>query len=71
MTPQKPAGQERLEPRSDDFTPEPAQDVSDVVPPLYEVEEQLVERRLNPDGKFVQIVDGKEIAIERRRRTQA
>ena len=34
----------------------------------YEVEEEPVERRMNAEGKFVQVVDGKEIVIERRNR---
>lgn len=44
------------------------EDSAELPPPVYEVEEQPVERRINQDGKYVQIVDGEEVAIERRRR---
>jgi hypothetical protein len=33
-----------------------------------EVEEEPVERRINAEGKLVQVVAGKEIVIERRNR---
>lgn len=36
-------------------------------PDSYEVEEMEFERRINKDGVFVKIVDGKEVAIERRK----
>ena len=36
-------------------------------PDSYEVEEMEFERRINKDGKFVEIVDGKEVVIERRK----
>ena len=44
-----------------------AEDSSQLPPPLYEVEEQPVERRFNTDGKHVAIVNGEEVVIERRR----
>lgn len=36
----------------------------------YEVEEIPLERRLNPDGSYVELVDGKPIVIERRQRNE-
>lgn len=50
--------------------PPPEQDFTDsyeLPPPVYEVEEELVERRINSDGHYVQMIDGKEVVIERRR----
>jgi hypothetical protein len=38
-------------------------------PPIYEVEEEPIERRINSDGQHVEIVDGKEVVIERRQRS--
>lgn len=49
--------------------PLPASDTDDssqLPPPLYEVEEQPVERRINPDGNYVEIVNGEKAVIERR-----
>ena len=43
-------------------------DSSQLPPPVYEVEEQPVERRINSDGQHVEIIDGKEVIIERRQR---
>lgn len=39
-------------------------------PPIYEVQEELVERRMDLDGRYVEVVDGKEVVIERRQRDQ-
>lgn len=36
-------------------------------PDSYEVEEMELERRIHKDGKFVEIVGGKEVVIERRK----
>ncbi len=38
-------------------------------PPIYEVEEELIERRINSDGQYVEIIDGKEVVVERRKRS--
>ena len=46
--------------------PKDAEDSSQLPPPLYEVEEEPVERRINPDGKHVEIVNGEEVVTERR-----
>ena len=46
-------------------------DSAELPPPVYEVEEEPVERRINPEGKFIHVVDGKEIVIERRNRDDA
>ena len=40
--------------------------VAELNPDSYEVQEIALERRLNPQGQFVQIVDGKEVVVERR-----
>ena len=36
----------------------------------YEVEEIPLERRLNPDGSYVELIDGKPVVIERRQRSE-
>lgn len=38
-------------------------------PPIYEVEEEPIERRINSDGQHVEIIDGKEVVVERRKRS--
>ena len=48
--------------------PTDAEDSSQSPPPIYEVEEEPVERRINLDGKHVEVVDGEEVVIERRQR---
>jgi hypothetical protein len=51
--------------------PKDAEDSSQLPPPLYEVEEQPVERRINLDGQHVELVNGKEVVIERRQQPGA
>ena len=46
-------------------------DSADLPPPVYEVEEEPVERRMDLDGKYVEVIDGKEVVIERRQRGDA
>ncbi len=46
--------------------PKDADDSSQLPPPLYEVEEQPVERRINPDGLHVEVINGEQVVIERR-----
>ena len=38
-------------------------------PPIYEVEEEPIERRINSDGQHVEVIDGKEVIVERRKRS--
>ena len=51
--------------------PTDAEDSSQSPPPIYEVEEEPVERRINLDGKHVEVVDGEEVVIERRQHPDA
>ncbi len=38
-------------------------------PPIYEVEEEPIERRINSGGQHVEVIDGKEVIVERRKRS--
>ena len=51
--------------------PTDAEDSSQSPPPIYEVEEEPVERRINLDGKHVEVVDGEAVVIERRQHPDA
>ena len=57
---------EKQPPPEQDFT-----ESSELPPPVYEVEEELVERRINSDGKFVQVIDDQEVVIERRQSNES
>ena len=46
--------------------PQDPDESSQLPPPVYEVEEQPVERRINSDGQHVETIDGKEVIVERR-----